>query len=52
MTQPPNASLLAYHDRAPVVLHQRDWSTWLDLSADVSPLLAVQAAADFEISQA
>ena len=49
VTQPPNPELLAYHDRAPVVLHQRDWSTWLDLTADVQPLLGTQTAAGFDV---
>lgn len=29
----------AYHDRQPVVLERDTWATWLDLGADVAPLL-------------
>ena len=50
VTQPPNPELLAYHDRAPVVLQQADWATWLDLEADVRLLLGVEAAAGFDVA--
>ena len=50
VTQPLNPELLAYHDRAPVVLQKADWATWLDLDADVRPLLGVEAAAGFDVA--
>lgn len=41
VTQPPGA-LSDVHDRAPVVLRQKDWARWLDLEADVSDLLTAE----------
>ena len=52
ITQPAGPPLNSYHDRAPVVLHQADWSTWLDLSADVRPLLGPESVDGFNIAQA
>ena len=39
LTQSSGAPVSAYHDRAPVVLRQDEWMIWLDLDADVTPLL-------------
>jgi len=50
VTQPASSALNAYHDRAPVVLAQKNWATWLDLDADVRPLLGPQEAADFDVT--
>ena len=52
VTQPAGAELNAYHDRAPVVLRQADWCTWLDLTADVRPMLGPEDATRFHISKA
>ena len=52
ITQPAGATLNAYHDRAPVVLEQSAWSTWLDLSADPAPLLGAESADRFDVAQA
>lgn len=41
------AELNACHDRAPVLLRQSEWSTWLDLAADVCPPLGPQGADRF-----
>ncbi len=50
VTQPAGSALNAYHDRAPVVLAQADWSTWLDLDADPWPLLGPEGADGFDVA--
>lgn len=50
VTQPAGAPLNAYHDRAPVVLHQYQWATWLDLEADVRPLMGPESRDAFTVS--
>ena len=49
VTQPAGAPLNTYHDRAPVVLTQQHWQTWLDLDADVTPLLGPESADLFNV---
>ncbi len=39
LTCAPGPDAANYHDRQPVVLEPKDWPTWLDLGADVTPLL-------------
>jgi len=39
LTCAPGPDQAAYHDRQPVILEREDWPTWLDLAADVAPLL-------------
>ena len=48
VTQPPGA-LSGVHDRAPIVLWQKDWARWLDLDADVDDLLSVEPADRFTV---
>jgi len=50
ITQPAGSTLNAYHDRAPVVLQQRDWSAWLDLEADPRPLLGPESVDHFHVA--
>jgi putative SOS response-associated peptidase YedK len=50
ITQPAGSTLNAYHDRAPVVLQQRDWETWLDLDADPRPLLGQESIDHFDVA--
>lgn len=52
VTQPAGAELNACHDRAPVVLSQADWKTWLEPTADVGPLMGAESAARFNIEKA
>ena len=49
VTQPAGAPLNGYHDRAPVVVPRESWGTWLDASADVTPLLGPESADGFEV---
>ncbi|MDB5700799.1 MAG: response-associated peptidase [Sphingomonadales bacterium] len=51
VTQPAGAPLNGYHDRAPVVLFEQDWSRWLDLSADVGDLLGPESVDRFAVTQ-
>ena len=44
LTCAPGPDQAEYHDRQPVILEQEDWGTWLDLGADVGPLLCGSAA--------
>jgi putative SOS response-associated peptidase YedK len=39
------------HTRQPVVLRREDWTAWLDTSADVTPLYALDNGDRFEIEQ-
>ncbi len=50
ITQPAGSPLNAYHDRAPVVLQQVDWSIWLDPDADVRSLLGPESADAFTVT--
>ncbi len=50
VTQPAGAPLDKVHDRAPVVLRQEEWMTWLDLEADVAPLLGPASRDLFEVT--
>jgi len=50
ITQPAGSMLNAYHDRAPVVLRQSDWSTWLDLEADPQPILGPESIDQFDVT--
>ncbi len=52
VTQPAGAPLNGYHDRAPVVVPRESWGTWLDASADVTPLLGPESADGFEVAPA
>ncbi len=38
--RPANDRLNPMNDRAPVILPRKDWATWLNLEADVGPLMA------------
>lgn len=53
ITCPAGPSMRPYHDRQPVILEPRQWSAWLDLTADPAALLAaVDLALPVEVSQA
>ena len=39
LTCAPGPDCANYHDRQPVVLEREHWATWLDLEADIAPLL-------------
>lgn len=52
VTQPAGSPLNTYHDRAPVVLERSAWSTWLDLQADMTPLLGPESVGAFTIALA
>ena len=51
-TQPAGAPLNGYHDRAPVVVVRHQWATWLDVGADVTPLLGPESVDDFKVALA
>ena len=50
ITQPAGSTLNVYHDRAPVVLQQRDWRAWLDLDADPRLLLGPESIDNFNVA--
>lgn len=50
VTQPAGALLDKIHDRAPVVLRQDEWMTWLDLAADVTELLGPASRDLFDVT--
>lgn len=52
VTQPAGAPLNGYHDRAPVVLFQKDWARWLDPKADVTWLMGPESPDRFSVSPA
>ena len=51
ITQPAGSPLNAYHDRAPVVIWPEDREHYLDLSADVMPLLGPESPALFDAAE-
>ena len=52
MTTAAGPDCAAYHDRQPVVLGRDQWSTWLDLGADVAPLLQAGPAGTIAVARA
>ena len=50
MTGPSAGVLAEYHDRAPVVLEEADWSTWLDPTQDAMPLFEAVRPQRFEVA--
>jgi putative SOS response-associated peptidase YedK len=50
VTQATNPPLLAYHPRSPVVLRRAEWETWLDLDANVDPLMTRGSQDWFDIT--
>lgn len=52
LTGPSAGWLGDYHDRAPVILEPDEWSTWLDPSRDVIPLLKSVRPDRFELRAA
>jgi putative SOS response-associated peptidase YedK len=40
-----------YHTRQPVILERGAWSTWLDLGADVAPLLRAGAPGSIQVAR-
>ncbi|WP_374471193.1 SOS response-associated peptidase [Phenylobacterium sp.] len=52
MTGPSAGWLSEYHDRAPVILEQHEWATWLDPSADAEALLRQVRPDRFELRTA
>ena len=50
VTQPAGAPLNGYHDRAPVVLTQEHWETWLDPEADAAALLGPESIDRFIVA--
>jgi putative SOS response-associated peptidase YedK len=51
VTQAPGPTMKPYHHRAPVVLHPTEWATWLDLGADVAPILTRESEDRFDVTQ-
>jgi putative SOS response-associated peptidase YedK len=41
-----------YHNRQPVILERDDWATWLDLTADATPLLRPSPAGEIHVELA
>lgn len=52
LTCAPGPDAANYHDRQPVVLDREHWATWLDLEADVTPLLCGTPAGGLTIERA
>jgi putative SOS response-associated peptidase YedK len=50
MTGPSDGWLGGYHDRAPVILEQDDWSAWLDPVQDAAALMAAVRPERFELA--
>jgi len=51
VTQAPGTAMRAWHHRAPVVLQPAEWKTWLDLGADVGPILGRESSDNFAVEQ-
>ena len=51
VTQPSGAPMNAHHDRAPIVLTQRDWARWLDTGAKVDDLLGPESPEAFTVTR-
>jgi len=51
VTQAPGPAMRPYHHRAPVVLREAEWPAWLDLSADVRPILMRESEDRFDVVQ-
>jgi putative SOS response-associated peptidase YedK len=51
VTQAPGLAIRVWHHRAPVVLAPAEWKTWLDLGADVAPILARESSDNFSVEQ-
>jgi putative SOS response-associated peptidase YedK len=52
LTCAPGPDAANYHDRQPVVLDPEHWPTWLDLAADVMPLLCGSPEGGLHIERA
>ncbi|HEY5072043.1 MAG TPA: SOS response-associated peptidase [Caulobacteraceae bacterium] len=52
MTTAPGADCEPYHNRQPVILDRGDWAAWLDLTADVAPLLKAGPAGRISVEAA
>lgn len=52
MTCAPGPDCEPYHNRQPVILEQDQWATWLDLSADATPILRAGAERTIAIERA
>lgn len=52
MTTAPGPDAAPYHDRQPVILPREHWATWLDLAADVVPLLVHGPAGELRVEPA
>jgi putative SOS response-associated peptidase YedK len=50
LTGPSAGWLSDYHSRAPVILEDNEWATWLDPTADATSLLSNARPARFEVS--
>lgn len=49
LTCAPGEDCAPYHNRQPVVLQRADWMTWLDLSANVAPLMRAGPAGTISV---
>jgi len=47
----PAPPLDQLHNRQPVILRHRDWATWLDLKADVTPMYGLENGDRFSIER-
>ena len=52
LTGPSAGHLGDYHDRAPVILEQQEWTTWLDFTVDASEIIAAVRPERFEVRAA
>ena len=52
LTTPPGPDAAPYHNRQPVILERDQWSRWLDLEADVAPLLQPGPAGVLKVEKA
>jgi putative SOS response-associated peptidase YedK len=51
VTQAPGPAMRAYHHRAPLVLRRAEWAAWVDLTADVGPILARESEDRFDVEK-
>jgi putative SOS response-associated peptidase YedK len=52
MTCAPGPDCQPYHNRQPVILDPEQWTSWLDLTADPTPLMRAGAANTVAIERA
>jgi putative SOS response-associated peptidase YedK len=52
VTCAPGPDCAPYHDRQPVILEREGWQTWLDLTADPTPLLQAGPAGTLAVARA